>query len=409
MSEPRAELRSRPSILYVINDLDVGGTEHHLVHILPGLFAAGLRPAVYTITHKGQLAPCLEAQGIPVIEPPFAALALRLPRALRRVAVLPVSALFLVVLLFRTRPRVVHFFLPVSYLLGGMLSLAAPVGGRVMSRRSLNDYQRRHPVLARVERWLHPRMTAVLGNSQAVLAQLREEGVPEDRLGLIRNGIDIRPFRALSPQHELRAGLGLSDASLVIAKVANLIPYKGHADLLHALTGIRHALPAGWVLLLVGEGSEERPLRRLGATLSLEPHIHYLGRRDDVPRILGAADIGVLCSHEEGFSNSVLEGMAASLPMVVTDVGGNPEAVIDGEIGIVVKARDRSALGAAILTLAWDERKRRLMGEAGRGRVEAQFSLDACLTRYQAFYTGLIEGPPGTVSELIAGACRGTD
>ena len=409
MSQPAADPRSPSSILYVIPDLDIGGTEHHLARILPGLTAAGLRPSVYTITHKGALASCLEAQGIQVIAPPFAALARRLPGPFRRLAILPISALFLLSLLICMRPGAVHFFLPAAYLLGGLLSLAAPVGARVMSRRSLNDYQRRHPLLARVERWLHPRMTAVLGNSHAVLAQLREERVREQRLGLIPNGIDSRSFQTLELRHALRADLDLPDTALVVAKVANLIAYKGHADLLHALAGIKQALPAGWVVLLVGSGREEASLHRLGEALTLEPHIRYLGRRDDVPRILGAADIGVLSSHEEGFSNSVLEGMAAGLPMVVTDVGGNAEAVVDGETGLVVSARDREALGAAILTLAQDERKRRQMGEAGRRRVEARFSLNACVARYTALYRGLIEGRTGTVSEMIACAGNGTD
>ena len=138
--------------------------------------------------------------------------------------------------------------------------------------------------------------------------------------------------------------------------------------------------------------------------MKLEPHIRRLGRRDDVPELLGTADIGVLCSPEEGFPNSVLEGMAAGLPMVVTDVGGNSEAVVDGETGIVVRARNRKALAAAILTLASGARKRRSMGEAGRRRVEERFSLDVCVARYGAFYAGLIEGRAEPVSALIAGA-----
>ena len=396
--------RSDRSVLYVVDALDIGGTEHHLVRILPELAEAGLRFCVYTLTHKGQLAPRLEERGIPVIEPPFAALARRLPVPVSRFAILPITSIFLLLVLFQRRPRVVHFFLPASFLVGGFASLAVPLGARVMSRRSLRDYQSRHPILVKVERWLHPRMTAVLGNSRAVLGQLRDEGIPERRLGLIRNGVDSRSFRALAPRRTLRAGLHLAEATLVLAKIANLIPYKGHADLLHALADIKDELPEKWVVLLVGAGNDEAPLRRLSATLNLGPHVRFLGQRGDVPEILGAADIGVLCSHQEGFSNSVLEGMAAGLPMVVTEVGGNPEAVVDGETGIVVKARDRAALAKAILTLATDDRKRLRMGEAGRQRAEALFSLDACVSRYRSLYEGLIEGRQGSISELIDGA-----
>ena len=398
--------RSDRSLLYVVNDLDVGGTEHHLVRILPKLAAVGLQPCVYTLTHKGHLAPRLEERGIRVIEPPFATLARQLPVPVCRFLILPITAIFFLYVLLRRRPCVAHFFLPAAFLVGGIASLPVPVRARVMSRRSLRNYQSRHPILARLERWLHPRMTAVLGNSGAVLAELRDEGVPERRLGLIRNGIDTRPFRTLAPRPALRVDLGLGAATLILTIVANLFPYKGHADLLLALADIKDELPGKWVVLLVGAGSEDAPLRRLSATLNLDPHIRYLGQRGDVPEILGATDIGVLCSHEEGFSNSVLEGMAAGLPMIVTDVGGNPEAVVNGETGIVVRPRDRSALAAAILALATDSRKRRQMGNAGRQRVEALFSLDACIARYQALYEGLIEGRQEAVSELIDTTAR---
>ena len=401
--------RSDRSLLFVIGSLDVGGAETHLVRVLPGLAASGLKPAVFTISRKGRLAPRLEARGIPVIEPPFAAATGRLPRPIRRVVGLATGSLALLLAFFRLRPRVTHFFLPRAYVLGGLLSLVAPAGARAMSRRSLNDYRRRHPVAARVERWLHPRMDAILANSRAVLAQLREEGAPGNRLGLIYNGVDRRAFRSTEPRRALRARLGLDETALVMAKVANLIAYKGHADLLRALADVGGELPVGWSMLLAGAGPEEAALRRLASDLGLDAHVRFLGSRDDVADILAAADIGVLCSHEEGFSNGVLEKMAAGLPLVVTGVGGNPEAVVDGETGLVVPARDRAALGAAILALAADGAGRRAMGEAGRRRVERRFSLDACVARHRALYEGLMEGRTGAVADSIATADREED
>ena len=96
--------------------------------------------------------------------------------------------------------------------------------------------------------------------------------------------------------------------------------------------------------------------------------------------------------------------MAAGLPMVVTDVGGNPEAVINGENGFVVPPCDPGALGKAILRLATDGKARREMGQAGRRRIEALFSLDACVDRYRAIYGSLIQGRRGPVRDLIAHA-----
>jgi len=104
-----------------------------------------------------------------------------------------------------------------------------------------------------------------------------------------------------------------------------------------------------------------------------------------VPLFLRLADVGLLCSHEEGFSNAVLEGMAAGLPMVVTDVGGNAEAVIDGVTGYVVPAHNPELLADALLTVALAD-DRALMGDRGRRRVVEKFSMNSCIDAYEALY-----------------------
>ncbi|NKB49957.1 MAG: glycosyltransferase [Alphaproteobacteria bacterium] len=389
------------SILFVIGDLDVGGAERHLLQILPPLARGNLSPAVYTLTHKGELAPLLEQQGIRVIAPPLSLLTRRLPRNVRRLVSLPLSFAGLLFALLRNRPRIVHFFLPAAYLLGGLTSLLVPLDGRVMSRRSLRDYQSGHQFLAKIERWLHRRMTACLGNSKAVVEQLAEEGIPGDRLGLIYNGIDINLYCSLPDRADLRQSLGLEKEALIMVMVANFIPYKGHEDLLQALSSIRLELPPSWVVLLVGGGTHEGIIRNHANAQGLAQHVRHLGARSDIPQILAAADMGILCSHQEGFSNSVLEGMAAGLPMVVTDVGGNPEAVIDGENGLVVPPKAPGALAAALLSLARDGDRRRQMGVAGQRRVEAQFSNNICVAKYAALYDGLLGKRASSVPDLI--------
>jgi glycosyltransferase involved in cell wall biosynthesis len=120
--------------------------------------------------------------------------------------------------------------------------------------------------------------------------------------------------------------------------------------------------------------------------------ISFFGSRDDVADILAASDIGILASHQEGFSNAVLEGMAAGLPMVVTDVGGNAEAVLDGVTGLVVPARDPRRLAQAITQLAHDKQRRVAFGTAGRQRAAECFSQEQCKRRYDVLYRGLLAG-----------------
>jgi glycosyltransferase involved in cell wall biosynthesis len=114
--------------------------------------------------------------------------------------------------------------------------------------------------------------------------------------------------------------------------------------------------------------------------------------------------VGFLSSHQEGFSNTILEAMAAGLPMVVTNVGGNAEAVIDGETGLVVPAHDPPAFAEAIVLIARDPLLRQRYGAAGRKRVESLFLLDACAARYEALYRGLRQGKtPRNIPEVRDG------
>jgi glycosyltransferase involved in cell wall biosynthesis len=391
------------TILVVTGDLDVGGTEHHLLRVLPALAREGLSPFVYTLTDRVSLAPRFRAAGVEVITPAGEGAPAALPRWSRDPALLLPAALKLWRLIRTRRPDIVHLFLPAAYLVGGTTALLAGHKAVVMSRRNLNRYQRKHPTLAWLERRLHRRVAAALGNSRAVVAELAAEGVPPERLGLIYNGIDLDTFTDLPPARETRARLGVPPTALVLTTAANLIPYKGHADLLEALGRIAGQLPPDWILLCAGRDDGAGPaLRARAGALGLADRIRWLGLREDVPALLAASDLGILASHEEGFSNSVLEGMAAGLPMIVSSAGGNAEAVEHGVSGCVVPPQEPAALGRAILALAHDPEQRRRMGEAARARVAQAFSLHGCVVRYQRFYGLVAGGRAGAVGEALA-------
>ncbi|MFM7344898.1 MAG: glycosyltransferase [Tagaea sp.] len=371
-------------ILVVIGALDLGGAESHLAQILPRLAQDGFEIAVHTLTGRGALAPALENSGVRVIAPPGSAagsksggFAGRALRALR-------AGLSLARFMRRWRPDIVHFFLPEAYLVGAPIACAVSSARRVMSRRSLNDYQAKHPMLARFERALHGRMHAILGNSAAVTAQLIDEGAPPSRVHLIRNGIDLSRFESPRPRAQMRASLGTPSDAVVIACIANLIPYKGHADLIDALA---HVPPApAWELWCVGrdDGIGEA-LRARARGLPVK----FLGTRNDVPDLLAAADVGVLASHEEGFPNAVLEAMASRLPVVGTRAGGIPEAIDDGKTGLIVPARAPAELGAALARLIAEPDLRDAMGARAGARIEAEFALDACANAYARLYRAL--------------------
>ena len=381
-------------LFVVAGSLEVGGTENHLLRVLPLLVRRGWRVTLFVLSGDGPLRAPLERGGVTVRFTPLVGRLLA-PRILvLRLLRLAIVSLHLTWLLRAERPAIAHFFLPEAYLTGGLCALAAGVPVKVMSRRSSNLYQLKRPWIARVERWLHRRMSRITGNSQAVIRELEQEGIPAPRLQLIYNGVDLPAPPDAATRAKTRTSLGLAADALVLITVANLIPYKGHLDLLEALAHAGDALPAGWRLLCAGRdegyGAE---LRRHAERLGLRDRVLWLGGRSDIPHLLGAADIGVLASHEEGFSNAILEAMAAGLPMIATDAGGNAEAVLDGTTGYVVPRRQPQALAAAIRRLAGDAGLRHRLGMAGRERVAAQFTLSQCVDRYEDMYRRLGASP----------------
>jgi glycosyltransferase involved in cell wall biosynthesis len=373
-----------PDVLFVITDLQVGGSERQLALLASALAKEGMTIAIYSFM-DGPVRALLKQDGVEVVLAPM-------PGDTTSWLCLPLAALHLFWFMVRRRPRIVHFFLPAAYLVGAPLAILARVPVRVMSRRSLNTYQRGSFVRA-VERCWHRAMHAVLGNSRGVVDQLRMEGIAPERLGLVYNGIVDRPFAISGAQDANRARLGLPPAALVMCIVANLIPYKGHRDLIDALALAAPRLPVDWCLLVVGRDNGIGPaLQQQARRFGLQSKIVFLGGRDDIAAILSVSDIGILCSHEEGFSNAILEGMAAGLPMVVTQVGGNAEAVIDGETGLVVPPRDTESLATAILRLANDPSLRARFGAAGRRRVVEQFGLQRFVRSHRALYDALRAG-----------------
>lgn len=361
-------------IIAVTRNFDSGGTEQHLLQTLPRLDREKFAVTVLALHPKGALAEAFAQSGVDVR-----------PGSSSRI-----GALSRLASQAAGRRSLVHCFLPEPYLLGAPVGLMA--GSTVlMSRRSRNTYQQHHPVAAWFERRLHRRMAALVGNSRPVVADLLAEGAPPGRVRLIYNGIDTGRFLSGSQceakRREMRTRLGLADDAVVLTCVANLFRYKGHADLFRALAMLGSVFAANCAMLLVGRDAGELDfLQKQAAELGISGKVRFLGERRDVPDLLAASDIGVLASQEEGFSNAVLEGMAAGLSMVVTDVGGNAEAVIDGKNGFVVPAQEPALLAQAMSALIGDAGRRRAMGNAARVRVTESFSIDASVFAYEALY-----------------------
>jgi glycosyltransferase involved in cell wall biosynthesis len=369
-----------PKVLVVAKNLDVGGTEKHLVRILPRLRKSGVDASLFVFTRGGQFESELIASGVSIAGPkPTGSAGLRIVGAF--------WALFRH--MRKTRPKIAHFFLPEPYLVGSFAAILAGIKTRIMSRRSLAHYQSRHPVLARLEWAMHHRTTALIANSTSVLADLSRETADEWKFGVIYNGVDAPSARTAEQRQTARQCLNVSPEGLLIAIVANLINYKGHGDLLDALALANPKLSPDWRLFVAGRDDGAGPaLHRRAASLGIAEHIIWAGERRDLDTIYAAADLFVLASHEEGFSNSLIEAMIHGLPVIATAVGGNLDAVVSGETGLLVPVRRPEALAEAIVQLASQPDVRARLGAAARERAMRLFSLDTCVERYVRLYRG---------------------
>ncbi|HMX26058.1 MAG TPA: glycosyltransferase [Blastocatellia bacterium] len=274
----------------------------------------------------------------------------------------------------------------------GMAAAAlARVPVRIAARRETDGVRSRAQKL--VERGAYRLAHAIVANCDAVRRQLLNEGTPLEKVMTIYNGLmpervtigaDFQRDETLS-----RFGLPRHGERRFVTIVANLrLPVKDHPTFLRAARQVRQAVPQA-AFVLAGEGELIAPMRALAAELGLAEDVFFIGRCADVARLLAVSEVCVLSSRAEGFSNSILEYMAAARPVVATDVGGAREAVVPGETGYLAPPGDDTALAAHIIALLRDPERAREMGLRGRRRVEEQFSCAAQLNCTEALYDRL--------------------
>jgi len=188
-----------------------------------------------------------------------------------------------------------------------------------------------------------------------------------------------------------RRALDIGNDTLVFSVVANLHPYKGHCELLHALAILSHILGSEWKCLVVGKDvSDQLPeLKCLRDRHGLSKNVQFLGPRDDVPAILSASDIHISASHQEGLPNNIIEAMCAHLPVVATAVGGVPELVVDGQTGYLLPPREPGRMADALIALAQAPNQRKVFGEAGYRRAVSHFGIDNNVAAFETIYHGL--------------------
>jgi glycosyltransferase involved in cell wall biosynthesis len=281
----------------------------------------------------------------------------------------------------------------------------AGVRARVAARRETAGL--RTGAQKKTERCAYRLAHAVVANAGAVAQQLIDEGVPRAKIVTIYNGLDLgrlTPPPGLSRAQAL-ALLKLPEAEplRLVTIVANLRhAVKDHPTFLRAARRVADAVPDA-AFVIAGEGELEAPLRDLAARLGIGGRVFFTGRCERVAELLFASEVCVLSSTAEGFSNAILEYMAAARPVVATDVGGAREAVAEGETGHLVAPGDDGALASRIVWLL-NERERALaFGARGRDVVRERFSCGAQLERTERLYERLLARRRRAPAEVAGG------
>lgn len=356
-------------VLYCIERMALGGTEKQLAALIRGVDRRRVEPALCalkpsTIDPRKLDCPVIELGFHTFRSPAALVCAHRLRQFIRHHGI-----------------DVVQTFFQDPTLLACLASMGTNVRARIATFRDMGFW--RTPGKVAQLRLAYPHFDGFIANSYAVARRVHElDRIPLEKIAVIPNGVAFGPERPRA-----------KNVVPVVGIVANLDRRVKRVDLfLQAARMVREAV--GHVaFVVIGDGHLRPALEHDAARLGIADAVQFLGSIQNVSEQIRRFDVGVICSESEGLSNAILEYMAAGVPTVARDVGGNAEAVIDNETGSLVGDDRPETLSAAIVKMLRSDHQRWRMGEQARAVAEREFSLTACVRRHEEYYGRLITSP----------------
>ncbi|MGE0445036.1 MAG: glycosyltransferase [Vicinamibacterales bacterium] len=376
---------SRVAVGLVLTSFDPGGTERQMTELIARLDRARFDVHVACFRREGHWLPRVEAAALSVTEFPISGF--RSPSTLgqllafarwcreRRLAVVQACDFYANV-----------FALPCAAL--------ARVPVRIGSRRDL-VLPGRSAGQHRLQRWAYRLAHRIVANSQAAAQQVAAEGIPESRVTVIPNGVDLRTF---GPPHPRTAG---PPNLRTITTVANLRPEKGHDVLLEAAARVVRTHP-DVQFQFVGDGPMRSTLEQRARAMDLGGRVAFLGHREDVPELLANCTLFVLPSRSEAFPNGLVEAMAAGVPAIASGVGGILELIQHERNGLLAPVGDGVALADAIVSLLDDPGTAERLGAHARQTIESRYSFDRMVGAFEALYLNQLAGSRFPIHALAA-------
>jgi L-malate glycosyltransferase len=283
--------------------------------------------------------------------------------------------------------QIVHAYMNKTAIFAVLSSLFSD---RIVITSRLNTGYWYSPAWRRFFRILNFGVTRVMANSeQAKRIAVEAEHLSPAKVDVVYQGVDMKRFRQGLGDPSVCDRMGIPRDWQVVGIVANLRPVKDVPLFLRAAAVVASELPAV-AFLVVGRGEQQEELEILTAELGLQNRVFFTRGQGSVMDYLARMSIGCLTSKSEGFSNAILEYMAAGLPVVATDVGGNREALLDGQTGYLVVERTPEALARPLLHLLTHEDERRQMGCLNLERCLAHFELSTTIKSLEDYYVSLL-------------------
>lgn len=370
---------SEPRIAHLVYDLIRGGTEGQCARVAMGLARQGLPHRVAVFHRRGFFLEAVAAVCGPVHEVVIRHLAR--PATVREV-------IRLAQWLRRERIDLLHAWDADAAIFGQFAAQWAGIR-LVTSHRDLGQIYPPHK-LALMRRADH-RAIRVVANAEAVRTHFIARGVPAVKIDVLPNLLDLEEFDRLAARPSACAERLPAGRRLVV--VNRLDPEKNTGVLIAALPQVRQVIPDA-ILIVAGAGQELAQLQRQAAGLGLAGAVCFLGETHEIPALLRQCEAGALVSaNNEGLSNTILEYMAARLPVLATDCGGNRELVVDGQTGRLVSLPAQpSQVAQSWIDLFRQPAWSRELGEAGRRRIECNHAVPAVLRQFQAMYACCCNG-----------------
>ena len=382
----------RIRLLKFVNILAIGGTERQAVRLAQALDPSSFELHIACLRRAGHFLEAIQRLQVPLAE--YRIHSLYKPKTFH-------AQWKFVEYLKRNRIQIVHTygFYPNVFAIPAARLARTPVV--VASIRDLGNLGT--PMQERVQKVICRLADCVVVNAEAIRQRLIAEGYTPEKIAVIRNGIVVPESGTRPGGPGLRQGLGLSPHGPVIAVLCVLRRLKGIEYFLAAATSVSRRFPEAHFLVVgdsvhkengrevVGDSGYRKELEDYARRLGLDGRVTFMGFRLDVPELLSEVTVSVLPTLSEGLSNTLLESVAAGVPVVATRVGGNPEVVQDGVTGLLVPPRDAGALADAICRLLADPDLASRFAQAGRRRLAERFSLDRMVNETERLYLTLLE------------------